>query len=251
MSNEPRRPGRILAACIAALCVTAGIAGCASPYGQNTLFGGYKSTRLDAAHWLVQYDGNGVTPREQVWAYWIYRCAEVTKENGYAYFTMLPSEWKPPIAPAPVPAASATPAAWHGARGDAWQARPAVWRIGDDPGRVQARSGGGYTTIYIPGGTVRTWHTKGVVSMFNAPVAPNELLVLSAQSVMDDLAPYVQGKDKHPIDRDDLIEHGLRWVSDTGAVLPMMAAPTATAASSPRAPVRFAPQSRRQGGLAS
>ncbi len=250
MSNESRRPRRILAACIAAICVTAGIAGCASPYGQNTLFGGYKSTKLDAAHWLVQYDGNGVTPREQVWAYWIYRCAEVTKENGYAYFAMLPATWTPPVAPPA--AASAAHAAWHSAPQDTWRARPAVWRIGDDPGRVQARSGGGgYTTIYIPGGTVRSWHTKGVVSMFNAPVAPDALLVLNAQSVLDDLAPYVQGKDKHPIERDALIEHGLRWVSDTGAVLPMMAPPSAPAASAPRAPVRFAPQAGRQGGLAS
>jgi hypothetical protein len=247
MSSEPRRPGRILAACIAAACVSASIAGCASPYGQNTLFGGYSSKRLDATHWLVQYDGNGVTQREQVWAYWVYRCAEVTKQNGYAYFAMLPVTWTPPVAPPA--AASAAHAAWNVAPRDGWQARPAVWRLGADPGHVQVR-GGGYTTIYIPGGTVRTWHTKGVVSMFNAPVAPDALLVMDAQSVLDDLAPYVQGKDKHPIDRDVLVEHSLRWVSDTGAVLPMMTPPTA-AASAPRAPVRYAPQASRQGGLAS
>jgi len=249
MSNELRRPRRTLAACIAAVCATAGIAGCASPYGQNTLFGGYRSEKLDASHWRVQYDGNGFTAREQVWAYWIYRCAEVTRQNGYGYFALLPDSWTPP---APT-TAGPTPAAWQSGRRAGWQARPAVWRIGDDPGRVQARSsGGGYTYMYIPGSTVTTWHTKGVVAMFNAPVAPDVRLVMNAQSVLDDLAPYVEGKDKHPIDRDLLVQHGLHWISDSGAVLPMMAPPAAAAAASaPRAPVRFAPQDVRQGGLAS
>jgi hypothetical protein len=249
MSNEQRPPRRILAACIAAACATAAITGCASPYGQNTLFGGYRSEKLDASHWLVQYDGNGATPREQVWAYWIYRCAEVTRQNGYSYFEMLSPVWTPP--PAPPAAASATHAAWRDIGHGAWQARPAIWRIGDDPGRVQARSGGGYTYMVIPGSTMTTWHTKGVVAMFNAPVAPDERLVMSAQSVLDDLAPYVQGSDKHPFDRDLLVQHALRWVSDSGAVLPMMSPPAAAAASAPRAPVRFAPPAGRQGGLAS
>jgi hypothetical protein len=251
MSNVVRRPRRILAACIAAAGLSALVAGCASPYGQNTLFGGYKSEKLDASHWRVQYDGNGHTPREQVWAYWIYRCAEVTRQNGYSYFAMLPSEWTPP--PAPPAAASAVHAAWQPAPRGAWQARSAVWRIGDDPGRVQARSsGGGYTYMYIPGSTVTvtTWHTKGVVAMFNAPVAPDTLLVMSAQSVLDDLGPYVQGTDKHPLDRDLLVQHGLHWVNESGAVMPMMT-PPAAAASAPRAPVRLAPPAVRQGGLAS
>jgi hypothetical protein len=251
MSNEQRRSRRTLAACIAVAGASAGLAGCASPYAQNTLIGGYRSEKLDASHWRVQYDGNGFTPREQVWAYWIYRCAEVTRQNGYAYFAMLPAAWTPPVAPPA--AANAAPAVWQASPRTAWQARSAVWRIGDDPGRVQARGGGGgYTYMYIPGSTVTTWHTKGVVAMFNVPVAPDARLVMSAQSVLDDLAPYVQGKDKHPLDRDMLVQHGLHWVSDSGAVMPMMSPPAAAAAASaPRAPVRFVPPTIRQGGLAS
>ena len=249
MSNVMRRPRRVLAACIAAAGAAALTAGCASPYGQNTLFGGYRSEKLDASHWLVQYDGNGVTPREQVWAFWLYRCAEVTRQNGYGYFAMLPAGWTPPAPPA---AASASHAAWQAGPHGAWQARSAVWRVGDDPGRVQARSGGGgYTYIYVPGAAVTTWHNKGVVAMFNAPVMGDALLVMSAQSVLDDLGPYVQGKDKHPLDRDLLVQHGLRWVSESGAVMPMMAPPAPAAASAAGAPVRFEPQPTRRGGLAS
>ncbi len=250
MSDRSRPSRRALLAGVAAACVVAGVAGCASPYGENTLFGGYQSTKLDASHWLVKYDGNGHTPREQVWAYWIYRCAEVTKQNGYTVFAMLPAEWTPPPSslPAPPAAASGSHAAWL-TTGDG-QARSAVWRIGDDPRRVQARSGGGgYVVTYVPGYTVTSWHTKGVVAMFNAPVAPDTWLVLNAQSVLDDLGPYVRGEVPHPIDRDLLVRHGLRWVSATGAVLPMMTPPSA--APAPRAPARYAPPAARQGGLAS
>lgn len=48
--------------------------------------------------------------------------------------------------------------------------------------------------------------------MFNAPVEPDALLVMNAQSVLDDLGPYVQGHDPHPLDREALVMHGMRWV---------------------------------------
>jgi len=246
---KPSRPlRRALAACAAAVCVSAGLAGCTSPYGENTLFGGYRTEKLDASHWLVKYDGNGNTPREQVWAYWIYRCAEVTKQNGYGYFAMLPADWKPSKAPAPA-AANAAPAAWRDASPEGLRARSATWRAGDDPGRVQVRSGGGYVVTYIPGYTTTSWHTKGVAAMFNAPATPDATLVLSAQSVLDDLGPYVHATAPHPMDRTLLVTHALRWVSDDGAVQPLMSPPSA--ASAPRAPARFAPPARGHGGLAS
>jgi len=249
MSTSARPRRRILAACAVSIAVLAA-AGCASPYGENTLFGGYRSTKLDGTHYLVQYDGNGKTPREQVWAYWIYRCAEVTKQNGYTVFAMLPAVWTPPP---PSTAASAAPAAWHTPSRGAWQARPAVWQVGADPSAIQVRGsgGGGYVVTYVPGYTISTWHTKGVVAMFNEPVAPDTWLVMNAQSVLDDLGPYVRGETKHPIDRDLLVSHGLRWVNESGAVLPLMAPPAAASAPAPRAPVRFAPAVARHGGLAS
>ncbi len=250
MSNRSRPSRRVLVAGIAAACIAAGLAGCASPYGENTLFGGYTSDKIDASHWLVKYDGNGHTAREQVWAYWIYRCAEVTKQNGYGYFAMLPADWKPSMAPPPA-AANAAPAAWRAAQRDGVRARNAVWRIGDDPGRVQVRSGGGYVVTVVPGYayTSTSWHTKGVVAMFNAPATRDATLVLSAQSVLDDLGPYVKGTVPHPIERSELVTHGLRWVNDSGAVLPLMTPPAA--ASAPRAPVRYAPSRARAGGLES
>ena len=252
MSNRMRGHRRALAACVAASCVLAGVAGCASPYGENTLFGGYRSDRLDASHWRVQYDGNGNTAREQVWAYWIYRCAEVTRQNGYAYFAMLPADWKPSVPPqAAVPAPTAWPTWPQGAP----LARPAVWTTDGNVRPVQVRSSGGGGFVYIPGSsyTIHTWHTKGVVAMVNAPAPADTLLVMSAQSVLDDLAPYVHGDVKHPIDRDELVAHGLRWVNESGAVLPLMAPPAAPA-SAPRSPASYAAPPRapaRQPGLAS
>ena len=237
MSTFLRRHRRILAACAVAASVLTAVAGCASPYGENMLFGGYRSERLDASHWLVQYDGNGHTPREQVWAYWMYRCAEVTRQNGYAYYAMLPATWTPP--------AAAKPTAWQAGSDASSVARSAVWPTDGDARLVQARSSGGHTTyIYVPGTTASftTWHTKGVVAMFNAPVEPDALLVMNAQSVLDDLGPYVQGHDPHPLDREVLVMHGMRWVSESGAVLPLMTPPAAPAApaSAPRSPASFA-----------
>ena len=253
MSSLMRGRGRVLAACVAATCTLAGVVGCASPYGEAGLTGGYQSNRLDATHWYVQYDGNGYTPNEQVWAYWIYRCAEVTRQSGYAYFAMLPATWKP--AADPQAGAVRAPAAWLASTPARALSDPAVWRASDKLPLVQAHSGGGGGFVYIPGGTytVKTWHTKGVIATFNAPVPATTMLVLSAQSVMDDLAPYVKQGKPHPIDRDLMVAHGLRWISDTGAALPLMAPPAAPAAttSAPMGYARPRAQPTLHAGLAS
>ncbi len=241
MSSFMRGRLRALVAYAAATCLLASAAGCASPYDEAGFTGGYRSNRLDATHWYVQYDGNGHTPSEQVWAYWIYRCAEVTRQSGYAYFAVLPATWKPAADPkAAVPA----PAAWPSSTPTNAVERPGVWKAGDKLPLVQARSGGGF--IYIPGGTytIKTWHTKGVVAMFNAPVPSETMLVLSAQSVMDDLAPYVREHEPHPINRDLLVAHGLRWVSDAGTVQALMPPPEAPAAAA-SAPMGYVQPTRK------
>lgn len=221
MTNPMRRRRFALAA---GLAVAGALAGCASPYGQNMMFGGYREKQLDATHWLVQYDGNGHTPREQVWSYWMHRCAEVTRQNGYEYFALLPESWTPPAADAQ---ASAHPAAW----------------FGDGRARVvQARSGGSVPSyIYVPGQTITTWHTRQVVAMFKSPVPPETLLVLDARSVLEDLGPYVRGTVQQPIDRQALFARAMRWVNASGGVMPPMALPPAPAAAS--APAVF--QTRR------
>ena len=204
---------------LAGLALAGAVAGCASPYGRNGAIGGYTDTRLDASHYRVRYDGNGYTSQQRVWSFWIYRCAELTKQKGFEYFVLL-QDWKPPVAPAP--SASGADAVLKPAvfRGSSLASRPAVW--GDDGSlpRVQTRGGSAPGYIYIPGGTVRvtTWHTNAVVAMYNAPMAPELGLVMRAQSVLDDLGSYVRhdGLSSEAVERDDLMRHGLRWIDEHG-----------------------------------
>jgi len=172
----------IPAALVAALMVSA----CASPYGQNTLIGGYKDTRIDDTHYQVRFDGNGNSSQERVWNFWMYRCAELTKEKGFTYFALERPE-----------KASSIP------RADVQQL--ASFREGDDaPRMIPAKGSGGYVPIYIPGGRITTWHTNAIVSMMNDPL-PDDVVALRAQTVLDEIGPYVKSDGKtQPVARDDL-----------------------------------------------
>jgi hypothetical protein len=230
MTNSMRRRGRALAAALVVAGAMAGLGGCASPYGENGLTGGYREKQLDANHWLVQYDGNGYTPREQVWSYWIHRCAEVTRQNGYAYFALLPEGWTPPPA---ADAAAPAPSGTHQGSAGAPARHPAVWLDDAGPHVVLAHGSSAPTYIYVPGSTttVTTWHTKRVVAMFSGTVPPETFLVLDARTVMDDLGPYVHGTVKQPMTRDAVFAHALRWVNASGKALPLMTPPPAPAAA--------------------
>jgi hypothetical protein len=48
--------------------------------------GGYRDARLDANHWRVNFQGNGVTSRETVERYLLYRAAELTASQGFDWF---------------------------------------------------------------------------------------------------------------------------------------------------------------------
>jgi hypothetical protein len=173
----------IPATLVAALMVVS----CASPYGQNTLIGGYKDTRIDDTHYQVRFDGNGNSSADRVWNFWIYRCAELTKQKGFAYFALQ----RPADKTSGIQRAEARLAAFH---------------EGDDPPRMMPAKGGGasYVPIYIPGGRITTWHANAIVSMMNEPL-PEDVAVLRAQTVLDELDPYVKSDGKtSPIARDEL-----------------------------------------------
>jgi hypothetical protein len=50
--------------------------------------GGYVDTRINANTVIVSFSGNTLTPQRTVEAYLLYRCAQVTVENGYDYFVV-------------------------------------------------------------------------------------------------------------------------------------------------------------------
>ena len=81
---------RLPGACAVALAVLT-CAGCVSPtpYQPRDGSDGYSDVRVDANTFHVAFKGNTATPRQTVETYLLYRCAEVTADAGFDYFTSL------------------------------------------------------------------------------------------------------------------------------------------------------------------
>jgi hypothetical protein len=62
--------------------------GCSTPYQKNSLLGGYSDTRLQENVFTVNFRGNAYTGRERSSDFALLRCAEVTIENGFKFFTI-------------------------------------------------------------------------------------------------------------------------------------------------------------------
>lgn len=159
------------------------IAGCATGYVSRGFSGGYSEDRIDASHYIVSFDGNGYASQDRVWYFWIYRCAQLTREKGFTYFTVGKNLYRK----------SSYDGETEGAR-----LQPAVLTDRDMDRRTGAGHGyrftdtaGGY--IYIA--PVRTWHSSAEVSMYKYDL-PEQTLLLKAQSVLDELGAYVRSNGK-------------------------------------------------------
>lgn len=186
------------------------LGGCASPYGPQGITGGFREQQLAPNSYRISYNGNGHTQEEQVVNYWLYRCAELTIQNGYSYFGMVPESGRPSSS----------------ADDPDRLTRMASLRPGqDEPRMLQVKSGGGF--VYIPSYTtytIRTWHKSGTIMMFHSrlgAVTQEQAYGLHARTVMDKLGEYVKsgGKAKAP-PRQEVIEAALRYSPNlgTGAV---------------------------------
>jgi hypothetical protein len=76
---------RILIMAAAAVC----LASCATPYQQQGVIGGFDVKELRPDVYRISFQGNGYTTRESVQVYWLYRCAELALEKGFAGFEIL------------------------------------------------------------------------------------------------------------------------------------------------------------------
>jgi hypothetical protein len=128
-----------------------------------------------------------------VWAFWLYRCAELTQEKGYTHFALRkPGE---PLA------------RWRPAPTERPGLRAAAYREGDAaPAMLKTKGGGAPVYIYTPGHTITTYHSDAVVALYREPL-PEGLVVLKAQAVLDELGPYVRSDGKTPlVSRDELFD---------------------------------------------
>ena len=164
---------------LAALLGTLLLSGCLgpTPYQLKQFNGGYQERAVAADRWYVEFFGNGYTSRETVFAYWIYRCAEVTQQKGFDYFVI--------VARTP----QASPAADIDIRYGSGE--------GDGPASaVRAKGTGGsgsQAPIYIPGGggTITTWSARGVIQLFKGVPDPDERAFV-AKEVAEKLGPAIR-----------------------------------------------------------
>jgi hypothetical protein len=63
------------------------LAGCATPYAKNGFSGGYSDVKLAPDVATVSIQGNGYTSNDRALRMLMLRCAEVTLENRYRYFS--------------------------------------------------------------------------------------------------------------------------------------------------------------------
>ncbi len=161
-----------------AIIASACLAGCATSYGPNGITGGYKEDKVDDQTYAVYFFGNGHTSEDTVWNYWIYRCAELTKEKGFTAFT---------LSPIPKKAAATAPAT-----------RFVDERHDDDdqPRFVKTKGGAAPTYYYVPGGTHTQYSARAMVTMYKSPYPTTVKFLLDADKVMAPLKPYIESGGK-------------------------------------------------------
>lgn len=163
------------------MLVLAMLAACATGYGRKGITGGYGESKIDGSHYIVYFDGNGYASKDRVWYFWIYRCAQLTQQRGYAYFA---------IEPAP----DATGKTAFDSDDQAGHLIPAVASDQDGGQLIPVRGGGGGGHVtYMPGvgGAITSWHSKAIVAMYGNEV-PAKTIVLRAQLVLDALNAYIK-----------------------------------------------------------
>ena len=161
---------------------------CATGYQAHGLTGGYQEQKIAEDVYRVIFAGNGYASKEMVERYFMYRCAELTKEKGYKYFVVLRSgqtgarQLSPNLGAVP-------------GMGDPWH-KAGWWpAAGGADGFQQVRgSGGGY--YYMPGGTtyVTTWTGRATIRMFKDVSLLTRMVGYVAEDVMRQLAPYIKDR---------------------------------------------------------
>lgn len=211
---------RTLLPLLAALALSA----CTSPYGQDFLFGGYRDKKIDDSTYVVSFSGNGNTSKDQVWYYWIYRCAELTSQKGYGYFTLEQNE----------------KSASMGREGGMV---PAVSRPHEGE-LIQVKGGGAPIYYYVPGGTTTRWSSNATVHMYPGPLPAGQLWGFSAKSVLEQLKPYVDSRGAvAPPVRTDVLKRAARTRDLIVIGDPIKTASTSRAFADGTAPPGFQPRS--------
>ncbi len=172
------------------------LAGCATGYGPQGYTGGYTDQRIEDDIYRIKFAGNGLTSKEMVRQYWLYRCAELTRQKGYTHFLLLKAG---EAVPDPVPQTSSAPGASPG-----YQNTSAG--EGDDPLSRLTPAATRSAPIYItvPGAPVVRYSYEGTVKMVNNLAAYPGRSLLKADVILKMIGPYIQtaGKTRGPSEQE-------------------------------------------------
>jgi len=159
------------------------LTGCATGYGPQGMTGGYKERKLDEGRYIVSFFGNGHTTEQLVWNFWLYRCAELTSQNGYDFFEILPS-------------------ANHALGNENENA----YQFTMIPSTLEFASEGGVKPVAYTTYTITTYSSKAIVQMYKNPVPQSAKFLLDAKLIMSLLKPYIDSNGKTtPPERKDLM----------------------------------------------
>lgn len=145
------------------------VSGCATPYKQSGLMGGFTETQLDENVYKVSFRGNGYTSGERAEELALLRSADLTMRKGYKYFVLADSNSDSKIA-----SSYTAPVTSH--------SNSSAYAVGNTVyGSSTTTSYGGHTQYYVKPSTTNT-----VVMFREKPQATG--LVYSAEFLCKSLA---------------------------------------------------------------
>jgi len=164
-------------------CLFLTLVGCTTTYGPAGFTGGYKERKINDDTYIVSFFGNGHTKEQQVWNFWIYRCAELTLKNGYEFFTLKPSDE-------------------HAVWPEELHTKPFIFSM------LDTGSGKFIETVYNrPVYYITTYSSKAIVKMYKTPVPKKIGILFDAKTIMNQLESYVTSNAKNapPLRKDILV----------------------------------------------
>jgi hypothetical protein len=168
------------------------------------LIGGFDVKELRPDVFRVSFQGNGLTTRESVQAYWLYRCAELALEKGFAGFEILSDmqfvKRHPSMDDPARPALNSSVASLRTriqvspdevAEAGVWRAQGELASRSAEPIRI---AHGGAIIFYGGGGGIPRPAIEGDVHFIASPVESSPPKLFNAKALRDQLEPIVRGE---------------------------------------------------------